>query len=363
MPTTESPTNDIAITTDRSLGVVTFDRPKALNALTRAMRSRMLEAFPRFARDPNIYAVVQRSTSPRAFSAGADVREIITLARADVGEARRAFREEYALDWQIECFSKPTVSLIDGMVMGGGVGVSAYGTHRVAGDNYRWAMPETLIGLFPDVGVASLLVRMPGHVGMYLGLTGHGIGRADAYALGLITHCVPVTEYAAVMEGLAGAWPVDTLLDERHVEPGARALAPLLEGIGRCFSAASVEEIIDRLRSETGPTADWAASVVRDLGARSPLSLKITHRHIRNAATLDIRHTLMADYRLACRCLEGHDFHEGARAALIDKDGAPKWRPGRLEDVTAAMLDDLFAPLGADDLVLPTRAEMQEARA
>ena len=169
---------DISIVIDRSVAIITFDRPKALNALTRDMRARMLVAFPKFARDPMIYAVVQRSTSPKAFSAGADVREIIALAKSDMVAARRAFREEYALDWQIECFSKPTVSLIDGMVMGGGVGVSAFGTHRVAGEGYRWAMPETMIGLFPDVGVAHTLSRLDGSVGMYLGLTGHTIGRA-----------------------------------------------------------------------------------------------------------------------------------------------------------------------------------------
>ena len=266
---------DISIVCDRSVAIITFDRPKALNALTRAMRARMLEAFPKFARDPVNYAVVQRSTSPRAFSAGADVREIIALAKTGMAEARRAFSEEYALDWQIECFSKPTVSLINGMVMGGGVGVSAYGTHRVAGESYSWAMPETLIGLFPDVGVAHKLARLDGFAGMYLGLTGRTIGRADAFALGLATHCISSNEFDAIVEGLADVWPVDPILDDRHVDPGEPELAPYRETIAQCFSAPSVEEILERLERVQGSTQEWAGGVIRDLRARSPLSSSV----------------------------------------------------------------------------------------
>lgn len=354
---------DISIAIDRSVALITFNRPRALNALTRAMRLAMLEAFPKFARDPMVYAVVQRSSVARSFSAGADVREIIGLAKTDPAEARKTFREEYMLDWQIECFSKPTVSLINGMVMGGGVGVSAFGTHRVAGVSYRWAMPETKLGLFPDVGAAFTLSRMPDWIGMYLGLTGREIGRADAYALGLATHCIDASAFDAIAAGLADVWPVDPILDERHVDPGEPALKPYRATIAKCFSAATVEAIVERLERVEDDTREWAGTVVQELRMRSPLSLKVTHRHIRNAAALDIRQTLMADYRLACRFLESHDFHEGARALLIDKDGAPKWAPARIEDVTPAMLDDYFTPLGADELILPTRAEMQAARA
>lgn len=354
---------DISIVTDRSVAIITFDRPKALNALTRAMRLALLEAFPKFARDPMIYAVVQRSAAPRAFSAGSDVREIIALAKSDLADARKAFREEYMLNWQIECFSKPTVSLINGMVMGGGVGVSAFGTHRVAGVSYRWAMPETKLGLFPDVGAAFTLSRMPDWIGMYLGLTGREIGRADAYALKLVTHCIAPSAFDDIPAGLADVWPVDPILDERHADPGEAPLEPYRATIAKCFSAPTVEGIVERLEAIEDDSREWAGTVVQELRLRSPLSLKVTHRHIRNAAALDVRQTLMADFRLACRFLESHDFHEGARALLIDKDGAPNWRPARIEDVTQAMLDDYFAPLGADELILPTREEMQAARA
>lgn len=347
-----------------SAAIVTLARPRALNALTCDMRETLSERLWAFARDPQVYAVVLRSESPRAFSSGSDVREVLSRARADLAEGNKTFADEYALNWQCECFSKPTVSLIDGMVMGGGVGISLYGTHRVAGEKYAFAMPETLIGLFPDVGVCHVLARLSGHVGMYLGLTGRSIGRADAYALGLATHCIAADRFAEIEAALADTWPVDTVLDARHEEPAPGDLMPYRDVIADCFSAPTVEEIVARLAAVTGAHRAWAQDVVADLGRRSPLALKITHRHIREASALDLRQTLQVDYRLAVRLLEARgDFYEGVRAALIDKDGVPQWSPARLEDVTAAMLDDVFAPLGDGELVLPTREEMQALRA
>jgi enoyl-CoA hydratase len=345
-----------------SVAVISLDRPKALNALTMAMRARLAESFPRFARDPQVYAVAVRSTRPKAFSCGSDVREVIAWGREDKARARRAFADEYRLNWLLECFSKPTVSLIGGMVMGGGVGISAYGTHRVAGEGYRFAMPETMIGLFPDVGTAHALARMEGDVGLYLGLTGRTIGRADAHALGLATHCIPQARFEGIISELSEANPVDPILDGLHADPGPGEIAEHRETIARCFSAPTVEEIVARLEATQGAGQAWSAATAADLRGRSPVSLKVTLRHIRDAKARDLRETLQVDYRLACRFLDGHDFYEGVRAALIDKDGHPTWRPGRLEDVTEAMVDDYFAPLGADELVLPTRQDMQEAR-
>jgi len=356
------PAEELAIEVRGSLAILTLNRPRALNALNAAMRQVLAEAYPRFARDPMVYAVVIQSASEKAFSAGGDVRELVRWGRDDPNEARRAFANEYALDWLHECFSKPTISLIDGAVMGSGVGVTLYGTHRIAGERYKFAMPETAIGLFPDVGAAYALSRLPDEIGMYLGLTGRSIGPADAYALGLVTHCIPCERYEEIKAALIETWPVDPLLDERHVDPGTRELEPYTSLIARCFSGASLEEIVERLDEVDGPHRDWAQGVVRDLRARSPLSLKVTHRHIREARARDLRQTLQVDYRLACRFLEGHDFYEGVRAALIDKDGKPRWQPGLIEDVTEAMVEDYFAPMGADELALPTRQEMQAAR-
>lgn len=347
-----------------TLALVTLARAKALNALTQQMRSKLSESLWSFARDPQVYAVVIESESERAFSAGSDVREVIGLARSELAAGKKVFAEEYALNWQCECFSKPTVPLINGMVMGGGVGITQFGTHRVAGENYSFAMPETLIGLFPDVGVCHTLARLPDQVGMYLGLTGYSIGRAEAYALGLVTHCIDAAEFAAIKAALADTWPVDTVLDERHREPGLGELAPYRATIARCFAGARVEDIVASLEAVEGEHRAWAQGVVADLRRRSPVALKITHRHIREGRARDLSQTLTIDYRLAARILEANgDFYEGVRASLLDKDGKPNWSPARIEDVSEAMLDAYFAPLGADELVLPTRPEMQAARA
>ena len=355
------PVEELLVEQRGSLAVITLNRPRALNALNEAMRRKLAETYPKLARDPQTYAVVIESASERAFCAGGDVRELVRWGREDRARARKAFADEYSLDWLHDCFSKPTVSLIDGAVMGSGVGITSYGTHRVAGEKYKFAMPECAIGLFPDVGAAHTLSRLPDAIGMYLGLTGRSIGQADAYALGLVTHCIPVERHEEIKEALADTWPVDTLLDERHVAPGPRELEPYIGIIARCFSAPSVEEIIARL-GEISTERTWAEGVIADLQGRSPTSLKVTHRHILDATARDLRQTLMVDYRLACHFLETQDFYEGVRAALIDKDGKPRWQPERLGDVTQAMVEDYFASMGADELVLPTRKEMQAAR-
>jgi enoyl-CoA hydratase len=358
----EQPAADVLIEARGSLAIITLNRPRALNALTTAMRERLAEAFPRFAREAQTYCVVVQSACEKAFSAGGDVREMARWGREDRERARRAFKDEYALNWLHECFSKPTISLIDGPVMGSGVGISLFGTHRVAGERYLFAMPETAIGLFPDIGAAWPLSRMPNNIGMYLGLTGRSIGAADAYALGLLTHCIPASRFEEIKAALADTWPVDTVLDDMQVDPGPGELAPHASHIAYCFSAPSVEEIVARLGVVGGKAQAWAEAVIADLAARSPASLKVTHRHIRDAGALDLRQILAVDYRLACRFLDGQDFYEGVRAALIDKDGMPKWQPARLEDVTPAMVEDYFAPMGAEELALPTRPEMQAAR-
>jgi len=350
---------DILIATDRAAARVTLNRPQTLNALTTPMRAAMASAFPRWARDPEIYAVIIASVSARAFCAGGDLREMSEWGRNRRPEAVKSLAEEYALNWLLECFTKPTVSLIDGVVMGSGVGSSRYGTRRVAGEGYRFAMPETGIGLFPDDGVSWAFARMPDAIGMYLALTGRSIGRADAYRLGLATHCISANRFGELCAGLADADVVDTLLDDRHEDPGPGELEPLRPVIARCFAQDTVEGILDALKAERGPAQAWAQGTLKDLAARSPTSLKIAHRHVRMAGDLDLRDTLIGDFRLAWRCLEAHDLYEGVRALLIDRDHAPKWQPPRLQDVSDTMVDAYFSSLEADELALPTRARMQ----
>jgi enoyl-CoA hydratase len=356
----------IRIGQDGAAATVTLDRPETLNALTDAMRRAIAEHLPRWERAPGVYAVLVSSTSDRAFCAGGDLREMTVAGRTGPpesrAEARRQLAMEYALNWALECFTKPTVSLIDGSVMGSGVGISLYGTHRIAGERYRFSMPETGVGLIPDCGVAHAFARMPSEIGMYLALTGRTIGAADAYRLGLVTHCIPASRFGEIRAGLVEADCVDPMLDERHVAPGPGELEVLAPVIARCFAADTVEEIVARLGAERGSSVDWARVTATELGRRSPTALKLTHRAVRAARTLDLRGVLIQDYRVVSRCLEAGDLYEGVRALLIDRDRAPKWQPARLEDVTEAMVNAHFAPLGADELDLKTRIEMQAVK-
>ena len=353
---------DIIVGVDGCAGLVRLNRPRALNALTTAMRAAIAQGFAGWGRDPQVYAAIISSTTDRAFCAGGDIKESIERGRAAPAEARRSLAEEYALNWQLDCFTKPTVSLIDGVVIGSGVGISLFGTHRVAGERYRFSMPEVGIGLFPDDGVSFPFAAMPDEIGVYLALTGRAVRRADAYALGLVTHCIPAAQFSDIHAAIRDADPVDPVLDDRHEDPGPGELEPLRPMIARCFAADTVEEIVARLEAERGDGAAWAEAVLAEMSRHSPTSLKITHRHVRSLRGADLRTALVQDYRLACRCLEAHDFYEGVRALLIDRDRNPKWQPARLEDVTEAMLDAYFAPMGPDDLTLASRAEMQAVR-
>ncbi|MEO0671843.1 MAG: enoyl-CoA hydratase/isomerase family protein [Pseudomonadota bacterium] len=352
----------IRIGKQHAAGVVTLDRPRALNALSDDMRAHIAGALPDFARDPIVYCMVIRSATERAFCAGGDVRELVGIAKDDPALALQSFGFEYALDWQLECFSKPTVSLIDGMVMGSGVGLTLFGTHRVAGPRYSFAMPECAIGLFPDVGVCHHLARLPDEIGTYLALTGARIGRGDAMALGLATHAVPSTALEPIVERLADADPVDALLDDFAEDAGPLELLEFRDAIAEWFAGDDVRAIRERLASATaqgGKLAEFASNAAAALDQAAPLSLVVTLRHLRDVARKDLRDTLKQDYRLAAGFLAGHDFAEGVRAQLIDKDRAPKWQPATLDEAAETNLDSYFAAPGDGDLDLPTREELQ----
>ncbi len=342
-----------------ALADIALDRPRALNALNAQMRAAVVKAFEPLDRDPEIYAVCLRSTSDRAFCAGGDVRELVAWARVDQPRARQAFADEYRMNWKLECFAKPAVAFMDGMAMGSGVGLSAYLTHRVAGHGYSFAMPETAIGLFPDVGATHVLARLPHEIGTYLALTGASIGRADAYALGLVSHCIDAERFDEIREALSQAWPIDALLDDRHIDPGPAPLLARAKVIEKCFSAETVEQILLRLAKVDGADKEWAQHCIGDLQRMSPTSLKITLRHIRAAREADLDEVLERDYVLACACLDRHDFREGVRAALIDKDGKPSWQPATLEEVTDAIVEAHFKSDVVMELDLPARRYAQ----
>jgi enoyl-CoA hydratase len=350
-----------------ALAEFTLNRPQALNALNDEMRRTLVEALPDLPRDPDVYAVVLRSASERAFCAGGDVRELVALARGDHAAARASLAFEYRMNWTLECFSKPTVSLIDGMTMGSGVGLVLYNTHRVAGPRFSFAMPETAIGLFPDVGASSVLARLPGAMGRYLGLTGRRIGRATAYRLGLVTHCIGPEHFAGITAGLEDAQPVDQLLDPLHVDPDPAEddLLPRAGLIEDCFGRASVSEILQALEARSGEGGEagaWCREVADELKTRAPLSLLVTLRHLDECRARDLRETLIGDYRLAVRFLARPDLAEGVRAVLIDKDHKPAWQHASVSDVPPSAVDEMFAPLEEGELELPTRDEMQAMR-
>jgi enoyl-CoA hydratase len=349
---------------ERKGALVNFvlNRPNVLNAFDDDMRRILTEEMPRIARNPDIYVVLLTSASAKAFCAGGDVRSLAAEAKRDMAKTRQYFANEYQLDWLLDCFSKPSISLIDGICMGSGAGLTSFNTHRVAGENYKWAMPETAIGLFPDVGIAHVLARMPGSMGLYLGLTGRSVNRADAHWLGLATHCISSAHFGKIASLLAEAEPIDPLLDGLHEEQCAGPLQNEASLIRDFFSGASIDQIVETLQRAQGAAKAWAEATLAGLLKRSPMSLAITDRHIREARKLDLRQTLIQDFRLAWRCLEAPDFSEGVRAALIDKDNRPKWSPPLLDLVTAEMVQSYFAPLGDDDLHLLSRDDMQAAR-
>ncbi len=342
--------------------IIMLDRPAARNALSIAMRAELAQAFAGFGRDPGLYAVVIRSANSGPFCVGGDVKEITALATTDLAAARKGLADELALCWVAECLSKPTVSLVDGAVMGTGVGITLYNTHRVAGPGYSFAMPETQIGYFPDCGVVRAFARMPHGIGHYLGLTGRSIGRADALALGLVTHCISPDHFDAIEAQLADAEPVDPILDRLHRDPGPSALMADAKRIERYFAAPSLAEIVARLAAAPIDDREFARGILDDLQRNSPLALNVTDRMIRRARNLDIRATLIQDYRLAHRFLEAADFHEGVAARLRDKNRSPRWTHVSIDAVARTEVEEFFAPIGDADLELPSREQMQAAR-
>lgn len=347
---------DLLLEKRNRLGLITLNRPQALNALTYDMIAALERQYAGWAADPDIYALVMRSASPRAFCSGGDIRALYEWRlKGDMDRILRLYGSEYQHNWSLDRFIKPHVPLIDGIVMGGGVGITLFGTHRVAGPGYGLAMPETAIGFFPDVGATWFLPRLQGETGMYLALTGRRVGRADAFRLGLVTHCIDPQHYDAIVAALSEAEPVDPLLDQFHSDPGAGELEAVQDVIDRCFSAASVAEVLGRLDAEKGRHAEWARAAAGDIRAKCPTSLKVAFRQMRLGPSLGLDEALKLDFRLARRFLDGEDFYEGIRAMLIDKDNKPAWSPARLEDVSDARIDELFAPLpdGEFELINP----------
>jgi len=344
---------DVIFREEGRAAFITLNRQQALNALTHDMISTIYRQYLRWAAAPRIYGVVMEAAPGRAFCVGGDIRTLIESTSSDLDKALALFRDEYQHNWTLEQFTKPNVALIDGPVMGGGVGISIFGTHRVAGENFRFAMPETSIGFFPDVGGGWFLSRFPGETGTYLALTGRAVGRADGFYLGIASHCIAAADFDKIRHAMIESDPVDPMLASLHCHPGDSEIEKLRPVIDRVFAADSVEEILSRLDAEGGAHAQWARETAATIRRNAPLSLKVALRQLRlGRRAASLKQALITDFRLASRLVAAPDFREGVRAALIDKDRKPKWLPGTLAEVTTDMVEACFAPLDAAELTL-----------
>jgi enoyl-CoA hydratase len=345
-------TNEEILTERRGgLVIVTLNRPKALNALSPGMCRTLAAALPAWEADRGVRAILIRGAGGRAFCAGGDVRAIREAQSTGDATAFGSafFRDEYRLNRHIARLSKPWIALLDGITMGGGAGVSVNGAYRVATERTMLAMPESGIGLFPDVGATRFLNLCPGRIGRYLGLSGARVGAADALYCGFATHYVPRERVAPLIAALAGSGGVEETLAGFAADPGPAPIAARQPAIDRCFAADNIEAILDALEREA-TEAEWAAGIRAGLLTKSPTSLKITLRQLSTGRDFAIEEALALEYRLTQHVMAGHDFYEGVRAVLVDKDQQPRWDPPTLAGVDEAMVDSYFAPLGEAEL-------------
>jgi enoyl-CoA hydratase len=353
-------TDELLIRRVRNVGSVTLNRARLLNAMNHEMFLGLKRALEGWAHDPAVLAVVIRgSARPDGsvpFCAGGDLKSLYD-GRLDPERrlAHRLYDDEYRLNALIFRYRKPYVALIDGFVMGAGVGVSVYGSHRVMSERALFAMPETGIGLFPDIGATYFLPRCPGRFGLYLGLTGARIGVADALHLGLASHFVPAERFAALDQALLeldlsrdARKAIDATVAAFAADPGEAPLAAHRHLIDRCFAGGSVEEIIARLDADGSP---FAAETAATLRTKSPTSLKLAFRQLTRHGELSFEEVMTLEYRMAIQCNFGHDFFEGVRAQVIDKDRNPRWSPATLDEVGAELVQRHFEPPARGDLV------------
>ncbi|MCB5182400.1 enoyl-CoA hydratase/isomerase family protein [Streptomyces sp. SMC 277] len=334
----------VLLSTEGRTGRITLNRPRALNSLTHAMVLRMTEALTGWEEGVgDVTQVLLTGAGERGLCAGGDIRAIHDDAKAGGTASADFWRDEYRLNARIARTPLTYVAFMDGIVMGGGVGVSAHGGVRIVTERSRVAMPETGIGFVPDVGGTYLLSRAPGELGTHLALTGTAVGAADAVLCGLADHFVPSGRLPELAADLAGHDVHDVL--PRYAQPLPPGhLAGRRAWIDHCYAADTVEEIVDRLLTHGDPAAKEAAETVLD---RSPTALKVTLAALRRARALDtLEQVLVQEYRVSCHSLSAPDLVEGIRAQVIDKDRTPRWTPATLDAVTDAEVARHFAPLG-----------------
>jgi enoyl-CoA hydratase len=344
---------DVLVRREGTLRRITLNRPKALNALTLEMADTMTALLRSWADDAAVGAVLLDGAGERGLCAGGDLRALYDAAKAGNSLPEKFWATEYRLDVLIARYPKPVIAVMDGVVMGGGVGLSAHAAHRVVTERSSIAMPEVGIGFFPDVGVAFLLARAPGGLGTHLALTGERMAAADAIYCGFADVHISAARLADLPAALADcrtAHNVRTRLGEMAVPPNPGRLSAARRWIDSCYAEPEVEGIAERLRNSG---VDEAQAALEAMKKMSPTSLKITLRNIRSALSFkQVEESFRQDYRIALACIAGHDFIEGIRATIVDKDRNPAWRPDQLADVTTEIVDRHFRSNGAPELSL-----------
>lgn len=348
-----SDTDQVLFEMRGAIGLITLNRPKALNSLTAEMCSAVTSQLETWKDDPRVRAVVVTGAGEKAFCAGGDVVMVANAIKEGTPDGHNFFHDEYLMNIAIKEYPKPYISLVDGIVMGGGVGISVHGDFWVASDKTLFAMPETGIGLFPDVGGGWFLPRLPGEIGMFLALTGARIKAADLYAVGIASHFVTSDKTEALIAALADADIhcencVKTVLDKFHGDPGSAPLAMHMEQIDEYFSGFSVEDILMGLEADSD---EWCQKQYATIMRMSPMSLKVTFEQLRRGGVIDsFRENMKMELRIGSEIAKGNDFVEGIRALLIDKDNSPKWNPAALADISERDVAEHFEHIGSKEL-------------
>ncbi len=343
---------EVLIARRGAAGVIVLNRPRALNALTHAMVRAICPQMLAWKDDPAVTRVIITGAGEKAFCAGGDIRALYDLGKAGrQAEAKPFWKEEYTLNHLLKTYPKPVVSLLNGIVMGGGVGMSFHGSHRVASEKLMFAMPEVGIGFFPDVGASWFLPRLPHHIGAYLALTGARIGLGDAMALGLATHAVESMRMAELAVALETAEPVDAVLKRFEMPVPASPVMEHKALIADIFAEDSLTAIMAKLSYAALGGSLFASQTFETMHLKSPTSMAIALGQLKRGAKMSFADVMRMEYRIVCRIADGHDFYEGVRAVIVDKDQQPLWKPARIEEVDPAAIEAHFAPL-ADDLVL-----------
>ncbi|MBR1209690.1 enoyl-CoA hydratase/isomerase family protein [Bradyrhizobium sp. JYMT SZCCT0180] len=351
---TEVPEGDLIARREGSCGVIRLNRPKAINAVTLEMFRDVDKALDQFEADPAVAVILLEGAGERGLCAGGDIRALWESSKVAGDLGKILWREEYILNARIKKFPKPYVAFMDGIVMGGGVGLSAHSSHRVVTERTKLAMPEVGLGFFPDVGGTWLLSHSPGEIGTYFGLTGQTMNGPDAVNARFADAVVPSAKLAALREALTKVRPgatsaeIKTLIDGFATGETAGPVAAMQAKIDDWFAHDRMEDIVAALQRDG---SELALATLKTLSEKSPRGMVVTLKLLRLArASSSLEECLVREYRAALEVFASDDFREGVRAAVIDKDRSPKWSPPRIEDVTPAMQAPYFAEIGADEL-------------